>query len=88
MGIGVGSTIALIVGVLAGALLFYFITKHWCQSSKPETSPHQQQQAGPLYEDVRATSGYRKIDLKENVAYGPVQTIELKANEAYGHVHH
>ena len=73
---------------MAGALLFYCIGKHWCQSSRDETSSHQQQQAGPLYEDVRATSGEGKIDLRGNVAYGPMQTIELKANEAYGHVQH
>ena len=88
MGIVFGSTILFIIGVLAGALLFYCIGRHWCQSFKAEESPHRFQQAGLLYEDVRATSGEGKIELKENAAYGPVQTIELKANEAYGHVQH
>ena len=87
MGIAVGGTIALVVGVLAGVLLFYCITKY---RSKPKTSSHQQQ-AGPVYEEVRTTNG-KKIELKENVAYGPVKQhqkfIDLKANEAYGHVQH
>ena len=48
VGIAVGSVIALIIGVVAGALLFYCIRKHWCQSSKAKTSSHQQQPAGLL----------------------------------------
>ena len=87
MGIAVGGTIALGVGVLAGVLLFYCINKY---RSKSKTSSHQQQ-AGPVYEEVRTTIG-KKIELKDNVAYGPVKQhqkfIELKANEAYGHVQH
>lgn len=83
VGIAVGGTIALIVGVLIGVLLFYCINKH---RSEPKSSSHQQQ-AGPVYEEVRTTNG-KKIKLKENVAYGPVNTIELQANEAYGHVQH
>ena len=83
VGIAVGGTITLIVGVLAGVLLFCCIIKHL---SKPKSSSHQKQKAGPVYEEVHATSGEGKIDLRENVAYGPVQTIELEANEAYGHV--
>jgi len=49
-------TIALITGFLAGVLVYHCISK---QSSKPETSSHQQQkaavpqqQAGPEYEEV------------------------------------
>ena len=85
MGIAVGCTIALIVGVLAGALLFYCIGKH---CSKPDPSSHHHQQADPVYEEVHITNGREKIVLRENMAYGPVKTIELKANEAYGHVQH
>ena len=80
-------TIALIIGVLAGVLVYHCINKHRFQSSKPETSSHQQQQAavpqqraGPEYEEV--------VELKENMAYGPVQSIELKACEAYVPVQH
>ena len=82
----VTGTITLVVGVLTvvlmGGLLFYCINKHQSQSSKPESSSHQQQQAavpqqraGPEYEEV--------VELKENMAYGPVQSIELKPCEAY-----
>jgi len=78
-------TVILVVGVLAGILLHHCIIKYRSQSSKTETSSHQQQQAtvpqqraGPEYEEV--------IELKENVAYGPAQSIELRMNRAYGHV--
>ena len=88
IGIAVGVTTALVVGVLAGIFLYHCICKHQSQSSKPETSTHQQQQAGPEYEDVSATRVERKIELRENVAYGPAQKIELQQNEAYQHVQH
>ena len=78
------ATITLIIGFLAGVLVYHCISK---QSSKPESSSHQQQQAtvpqqraGPEYEEV--------VELKENVAYGPAQSIELKACEAYVPVQH
>ena len=77
-------TIALITGFLAGVLVYHCSSKH---SSKPETSSHQQQQAkvpqqraGPEYEEV--------VELKDNTAYGPAQSIELKACEAYVPVQH
>ena len=81
------SAITLTVGFLAGVLVYQCISKHQSQSSKPESSFHQQQQtevlqqrAGPEYEEV--------VELKENVAYGPAQSIELKACEAYMPVQH
>ena len=77
-------TIALIIGFLAGVLVYHCINK---QSSKPKSSSNQQQQAavpqhraGPEYEEV--------VELKENTAYGPVQSVELKACEAYVPVQH
>ena len=80
-------TIALIIGVLAGVLVYHCINKHRFQSSKPETSSHQQQQAavpqqraGPEYEEV--------VELKDNTAYVPAQSIELKPCEAYVPVQH
>ena len=81
------STITLSVGFLAGVLVYHCISKHQSQRSKPDASFHQQQQtvipqqrAGPEYEEV--------VELKENVAYGPAQSIELKACEAYMPVQH
>ena len=88
IGIAVGVTTALVAGVLAGIFLHHCISKHQSHSSKPETSTHQQQQAGPEYEDVSATRVERKIELRENVAYEPSQRIEVKQNEAYQHVQH
>ena len=43
-------------------------------------SSNQQQQAGPVYEEVPAE---KKLELRENVAYRPVQSIELRVNQAY-----
>ena len=79
-------TIALVTGslagFLAGVLLYHCINSHRSQSYK--LSSHQQRQAGPVYEGVSA----EKLELRENVAYGPVQKIELRTNQAYGHVQH
>ena len=76
-------TITLVVGVLAGVLLHPCIIKYRSQSS--DSSSHQQRQAGPEYEEVPVD---KKIELRENVAYGPAQSIELRVNVAYGHVQH
>ena len=78
-------TIALVVGVLAGVLLYHCIIKYRSQSSKTESSCHQREQAGPEYEEVPVD---KRIELRENVGYGPAQSIELRVNEAYGHVQH
>ena len=77
-------TITLVVGVLAGVLLHHCIIKYRSQSSKTESSSQQQRQTGPEYEEVPVD----KIELRENVAYGPAQSIELRVIEAYGHVQH
>ena len=84
----VTGTIALVIGFLVGVLLFCCISKLRSQSPNPESFPQQQQQAGPVYEQVLATSGEEEMELKESVAYGPVQRIELRENVAYGHVQH
>ena len=70
----VTGTIALVIGFLAGVLLFYCISKLRSQSPKPESFSQQQRQAGPVYEQVLATSWEGKMELRENVAYGPVQS--------------
>ena len=57
-------------------------------SSKPTPNTQEKQQAVVVYEEVDTLQS-KKIDLKENVAYGPVkqdQTFELKENVAYGPV--
>ena len=77
----VTAIIAVFIGVLVG-VLFYCISKHRSKVPKPKLHSHQQQQAnvpqqrvGPEYEEV--------VELKENMAYGPAQSIELKPCEAY-----
>ena len=84
----VTGTIALVIGFVVGVLLFCCISKLRSQSLNPEPFPQQQQQAGPVYEQVLATSGEGELELKENVAYGPVKRIELRENVAYGLVQH
>ena len=68
----VTGTITFVVGVLTGVLLYHCISKHRSQL-KPESSSHQQQQTDPEYEAVPATSGKEKFELRENIAYEPVQ---------------
>ena len=83
------SLVTFITGALCGALLTVCISR-WNKkgrSSKPAPNTQEQQQAAVVYEEVDTQS--KKIELKENVAYGPVkqdQTFELKENVAYGPV--
>ena len=80
---------AFIAGALCGALITVCISR-WNKkrrSSKPAPNTQEQQQAAVVYEEVDTQS--KKIELKENVAYGPVkqdQKFELKENVAYGPV--
>ena len=85
VGIAVVTTavVIFVAGTLVGILLFYCINKHQSHSSKPDPSSHQQQQAvssstplqqtGPVYEEVPTANEKEKIELKKNMAYGPVQ---------------
>ena len=79
--------VAFITGTVCGALLTVCISR-WNKKghgSKPAPNMQEQQQAVVVYEEVDTQS--KKIELKENVAYGPVkqdQTFELKENVAYG----
>ena len=76
----VTGTTALVVGVLTGVLVYHCINKY--RSNKPKP----QQETVPNYELVSGTSGGEKIELRENVAYGPVPKIEVRENVAYGPV--
>ena len=83
------SLVAFIAGTVCGALLIVCISR-WNKkgrSSKPAPNTQEQQQAAVVYEEVDTQN--KKIELKENVAYGPVkqdQMFELKENVAYGPV--
>lgn len=83
----VTGTSALIVGFLAGVLLFYCISNCRHQSSKLEAASHPQpesvsvcnplQQTGPQYEEVlelgqKCVPTHTRIEMKANEAYGPV----------------
>ena len=88
-----------VIGALVGILLYHCISKHWSQLKPDSYSHHQQRQADPEYEshhqqqqadpeyELPVSSG-AEINLKENMAYEPVQRIELKGNVAYGPVQH
>ena len=78
MGIAVvvTGTIAFVVGVLAGVLLYHCISKHQSQLKPASTSQSQQQkdsgvEADPMYE-VPVPSG-AEVEPRENVAYEPTQ---------------
>ena len=65
--------VAFIAGTVCGALLTVCISR-WNKkrcSSKPAPNTQEQQQAVTVYEEVDTLS--KKIELKGNVAYGPVK---------------
>jgi len=61
----VTGTAALVIGVLSVVLAYHCISKYRSQIPKHE------QQKGPVYEEVPASTARVKIELRENVAYGP-----------------
>ena len=65
--------VAFITGALCGALITVCISR-WSKKghgSKPAPNTEEQQHAVPEYEEVD-TLRSQKIELKENMAYGPV----------------
>ena len=79
--------VAFITGTVFGALLTVCISRlnKKGRSSKPAPNMQEQQQAAVVYEEVD-TMQSQKIELKKNVAYGPVkqdQEFELRENVAY-----
>ena len=87
------AVVCLLVAFVTGALCCGLVTvciSRWNtkgRSSKPAPNTQEQQQAAVVYEEVATQSN--KIELKENVSYGPVkqdQTFELKENVAYAPV--
>ena len=71
----VSCAVSFILGALVGAVVHYCTVrkKSNCQKcySLTMVRKQQQQQPAPVYEDVVGQS--QNIELKENVAYGPVQ---------------
>ena len=67
----VTGTIAFVVGALAGALVYHYISKH--RSQLKAESPFQQQLTDPEYEEVPDIRGKEKFELRENIAYEHAQ---------------
>ena len=83
------SLVTFIAGTVCGTLLTVCISRlnKKGRSSKQAPNTQEKHQAAVAYEEVDTQN--RKIELKENVAYGPVkqeQEFELKENVAYGPV--
>ena len=80
------SLVTFIAGTVCGVLLTVCISR-WNKkrrSSKPAPNTQEQQQTVAVYEEVDTLS--KKIELEQNVAYGPVkenQTFAIKENVAY-----
>ena len=86
--VGISTTIFL-VSFSAGGLLAALITYCCCvrrgkSSGQPHPSSSEGPQPAPLYDEV----GAGKLEVKENVAYGPVDKLEMKQNPSYGPVRH
>ena len=96
MAISVGAAVAIsvvlssLVSFSAGALLAALITYCCCvrrrgkSSGQSHPSPSEGPQPAPVYDEVVAG----KLEVKQNVAYGPVETLEMKQNPSYGPVRH
>ena len=67
----VTGTIAFVVGALAGALVYHYISKH--RSQLKAESSFQRQQTDPEYEEVPDIKEKEKFELRENIAYEHVQ---------------
>ena len=71
----VSCVVSFIIAALVGAVVHYCIVRKKCDCQKfyslTTARKQQQQQPAPVYEDIVAQS--QNIELKENVAYGPVQ---------------
>ena len=87
--VGISITIFL-VSFSGGAVLAALITYCCCVRGRAKSSgqPHPSQlespHPAPVYDEVIAG----KLEVKENVAYGPVDTLEMKQNPSYGPVRH
>ena len=79
-----------LVSFSAGALLATLIIfccvrgRRGKSSGQQHLPPSEGLQPIPVYDEV----GAGKLELKENLAYGPVDTLEMKRNPSYGPVGH
>ena len=87
--VGISVTIFLVsfsVGALLAAVITYCccVRKRQKSSGQPHPSPLESPHPAPLHDEVVAG----KLEVKENVAYGPVDALEMKKNPSYGPVRH
>jgi len=87
--VGISITIFLVsfsAGALLAALIGYccYVRRRGKSSEQPCLPPSEGLQPAPLYDEVVAG----KLEVRENVAYGPVDTLEMKQNPSYGPVQH
>ena len=86
--VGISITIFLVsfsAGVLLAALIiFCCVRRRGKNSGQAHSTPSEDPQPAPVYDEV----GAGKLKVKENVAYGPVNTLEMKQNPSYGPVGH
>ena len=78
----VTATIALVVGFLAGVLVYHCIHNHRSQSSKSDLSSHQQQKAVSAFNPLYQTSPeYEEVvELRRNKSYEFRPNIEMRAD--------
>ena len=76
----VSCAVSLIIGALVGAVVHYCAVRKKSKCHKfyslTITRKQQKQQPAPVYEDIVARKGTvdpTHIELRENIAYGPVQ---------------
>ena len=88
-GIVVGISIAISMVSFSAGVLLATLIMFCCRvrgrgknSEQPHLTPSEDPQPTPVYDEV----GAGKLEVKENVAYGPVETLEMKQNPSYGPV--
>ena len=69
--VGIAIALSSIVSFSAGLLVALVIAYCYIRRLKRHYSPKDTQQPAPMYEDVSMVTG-KDIELKENVAYGPI----------------
>ena len=90
-GIVVGISIAIFMMSFSAGVLLATLIMFCCRvrgrgknSEQPHLTSSEDPQPTPVYDEV----GAGKLEVKENVAYGPVDKLELKQNPSYGPVRH
>ena len=64
----------LVVGVIIGSLITYFIMKKYQSSSQQWQIQARKTSGGQLYEEVsRSKPSTEELEMAENVAYGPIR---------------